>query len=736
MKKLFAIVVCCLLAYAVHAQVHPLAFNNATEFKYVQANLKQTALIGQSYNNLKITTDRRMLESIDVPVPKDAAGGYTHDQHKANYLLMFDAGLMYQLTGEKKYASFVKKIFLEYAKLNPTLKNHPQATSSAPGRLFWQALNDANWLVYAGLAFDCIHDFLTPTERIQIADGAFKPIVDYFINEKPDWFNLIHNHAVWACAGVGIVGIATDNDNYVQMALMGSKKDGKAGFLAQLDGLFSPDGFYNEGPYYTRYAVLPFFLFANAISHKYPAQKIFQYRNQILKKALDVALQQTNINGNFFSYNDALKQKNYTSNELVVAVDIAWNAYGFDSSYLPVARSQNRIILYKGGIGIAQALSNNKNKFLIYPYQSASYTDGADGKSGGVSVLRANPKNQLTTLVFKYTSHGLSHGHYDKLNIQLFDNGNEVIQDYGAVRYINIEQKWGGRYLPETNSYAQQTIAHNTITVDEISHFKGVEKTSEMYHPNQLFKYFSPTNKVQVVSALDEHAYANVKLFRTVYLIQLPGVEKPLTLDIFKTKSDSIHQYDLPFNYLGVPMKTNFTYTPALEEQKTLGKKNGYQHLWVEATAKQVSPFTQFTFLNDSTFYTVSSLSSDTPDVYFTRIGANDPNFNLRHDPSYILRTTSQNQTFVNTIEPHGNFNPVTEIAHHSTTAVSAIERLMDDENYTAVMVTIQEKKLLVIQSNKLFDATFKHEVSINPLGKTIRWQGPVYIEFDHTTLK
>jgi len=735
-KNLIILIVCFVSACAANAQLHPLAFNNTTEFQFVKANLNRTTLVSNSYKQLKSTTDSRMLETIDVPVPKDAAGGYTHDKHKANYLLMYDAGMMFQLTGEKKYAEFAKNIFLAYAKLNPTLKNHPQATSSSPGRLFWQALNDANWLVYAGLAFDCIHDFLSPSERSQIADGAFKPIVDYFINEKPDWFNLIHNHAVWACAGVGIVGIATDNEAYIQMALLGTKKDGKAGFLAQLDGLFSPDGFYNEGPYYTRYAVLPFFLFANAIEHKNPNQKIFKYRNQILKKALDVALQQTNINGNFFSYNDALKEKNYTSNELVVAVDIAWNAYGFDSAYLPVARAQNRIVLHKGGVGIASALTNYKNKFLQFPYQSAEYTDGADGKSGGVSVLRSHQNNQLTTLVFKYTSHGLSHGHYDKLNLQYFDKGNEVIQDYGAVRYINIEHKWGGRYLPETNSYAQQTIAHNTITADETSHFNGIEKTSELNHPNKLFSYFSPSKKVQVVSALDEHAYAKIKLFRTLYLIEVPGMSKPLTIDVFKTFADTVHQYDLPFDYLGVPMKTNFKYTSSLDEQKTLGKKNGYQHLWVEASAKHVSPFTQFTFLNDSTFYTISSLSSDTPDVYFTRIGANDPNFNLRHDPAYIIRTKTQNQTFVNTIESHGNFNAVTEIAQRSNSSISSIERLVDNENYTVVSVTINEKKLLVVQCNKTFESNLKHQLNISPLGRTIDWEGPFYIEFENKTLK
>ena len=255
----------------------------------------------------------------------------------------------------------------KYAKLNPTLKNHPQATSSSPGRLFWQALNDANWLVYAGLAFDLINDYLTPEERNTIANGAFKPEVDYFTKGIPEWYDLIHNHAVWACAGVGIVGIATDNQDYVDMALYGSQKDHKAGFIAHLDGLFSPDGYYNEGPYYTRYALLPFYLFANAINHVKPELNIFEYRNRILKKALDVALQLTNTNGEFFSFNDALKDKTYQSNEVVNAVDFAWQAYGADSSYLPVCNAQNRVVLCKGGADISAALNKVKSKKIFYP---------------------------------------------------------------------------------------------------------------------------------------------------------------------------------------------------------------------------------------------------------------------------------------------------------------------------------------------------------------------------------
>ena len=52
-------------------------------------------------------------------------------------------------------------------------------------------------------------------------------------------------------------------------------------------------------------------------------------------------------------------------------------------------------------------------------------------------------------LVFKYAAQGSSHGHYDKLSYSLYDNGNEVLQDYGLARFVNIEQKGGGNYLAE-----------------------------------------------------------------------------------------------------------------------------------------------------------------------------------------------------------------------------------------------------------------------------------------------
>ena len=49
----------------------------------------------------------------------------------------------------------------------------------------------------------------------------------------------------------------------------------------------------------------------------------------------------------------------------------------------------------------------------------------------------------------------MGHGHFDKLHWLYFDNGREIISDYGAARFLNIEAKYGGHYLPEKQRLGQ-----------------------------------------------------------------------------------------------------------------------------------------------------------------------------------------------------------------------------------------------------------------------------------------
>jgi hypothetical protein len=715
-----------------YAQQHPVTFFTKSEAAEVKKNLGAFPVLKESYNVIKKEVDEFVGKDVDVPFPKDAAGGYTHDKHKANYTLMFNSGILYNLTGEVKYATLVKNMLLKYAVLNPTLKNHPQATSASPGHIFWQALNDANWMVYAGMAYDLIYNSLNVVERKKIEEGAFKPEVDFFTKDLKGWYDRIHNHNVWASAGVGIIGIASNNQDYIDIALKGSDKDGKTGFIAQMNQLFSPDGYYTEGPYYVRYAILPYMLFANALNNTDPSLKIFDHRNKILQKALMTCLQQTNTDGVFFPMNDAIKDKDYTTNEIVTAINIAWKVYGNDDGLLTIAKKQNRVMLNKGGSSIAAALATKKNISAFYPYKTIESTDGVKGNEGGISVLRNGTGNNLTSLIFKYASQGMGHGHFDRLNINLFDKGNEILQDYGSARFIGIEQKYGGRYLPENAAFAAQTITHNTIVVDETSHFNGNSELGEKSHAQKLFSDISNPSLL-VVSAKEDKAYEGTGLHRTVYMLQLPG-EKKLVVDIFNATSSEEHQYDLPFKYNGQFINPSFKYTAHTKKQETLGLKNGYQFIWNEAEATVVDTTVQFTFLNNKTYYTVSSLVQDTAKIFFTRSGANDPNFNTRHEPAFIIRKKGKDQAFISVVEIHGKYDPNFEFSTNAYPTVKKIKLLLNNNDYTIAEVIFGGKTILIAQCNNDFEKTKKH--SLNITNEKIEWNGPYSILYDGKGLK
>jgi hypothetical protein len=710
-----------------NAQQHPITFFTKADAADVKKNVNAYPVLMQSYKEIKDEVDKYVGKEVDVPFPKDAAGGYTHDKHKANYTLMFNSGTLYNITGDARYATLVKNMLLKYAALNPTLKNHPQATSASPGRIFWQALNDANWMVYAGMAYDLIYNSLNAADRKKIEEGAFKPEVDYFTKDLNEWYDRLHNHSVWACAGVGIIGIASNNQDYIDMALKGSDKKGKAGFIAQMDNLFSPDGYYTEGPYYVRYAILPYMLFANALNNANPSLKIFEHRNSILQKALMTCLQQTNTNGVFFPMNDAIKEKDYTTNEIVTAINIGWTAYGSNKGLLTIAKKQNRVMLNKGGTAIAAALAANKNITTHYPYKTIESTDGVKGDEGGISVLRNGKENNLTSLIFKYASQGMGHGHFDRLNINVFDKGNEIVQDYGSARFIGIEQKYGGRYLSENTAYAAQTIAHNTIAVDETSQFDGNSDLGEKSHAVKLFSDITKPAAL-VVAAKEDNAYKNVTLQRTVYLLELSAGKKIL-VDIFNTTATDEHQYDLPFQYNGQFISTSFKYTANTKKQETLGSKNGYQFIWKEAEATVADTTIQFTFLNEHTYYTITSLVQGEAKIFFTRSGANDPNFNVRREPAYIIRKKGKDQSYINVLEIHGNYDPINEFSTDAYAEVQGLRLLKNDTDYSVITFLVGAKKVILVQCNKDFEKNKRHSLTIEKL--VLDWVGPSSVLYD-----
>lgn len=712
---------------------HPNLILTAEGVKQMRSKVGTLPLFDSSLKTVKEQVEAEMDLGIDVPIPKDLAGGYTHERHKANFFTMQKAGVLFQVTKEEKYAIYIKDMLLAYADMFPTLGKHPAQRSYARGKLFWQCLNDANWLVYTSQAYDCIYEWLDEDTVNKLNTELFRPYADYISIENPRFFNRLHNHSTWANAAVGMIGLVMDDEELVDRALyafdvkkpgnLKADNDGgtlnlkgykEGGFLAQIDHSFSPDGYYTEGPYYQRYAMYPFLIFAEGLANKMPELDILNYRDGLLIKAVYALINQTNSQGEFFPINDAQKGMSLMSRELVYAVSMAYHYGGNNPGLLSIIEDQGQVPLNDSGLSAALAFANGNAK--DYEFKSIELTDGAAGDEGAIGILRSDD----LTLVMKYAKHGMGHGHFDRLGFLLYDGFGEVIQDYGSARWVNIEHKDGGGYLKENHSWAKETVAHNTLVVNKDSHFDHNVKAADKSAGTPY--YFSTKDKEQVVSAKELKAYENVEMQRTMAVVDVEELENPLIIDLFSVQAPEGTRYDLPIYYIGELMSTNQNFQTN-NDLTPMGTNDGYQHLWQEAQANLEGDLLRFTWFNKKNFFTMNSVLSQGDEGLLTRIGANDPNFNLRRDPGFIHRRTGGNTLFASLYELHGSYDYTTERPLNLFTSIDKLNVLHESAEYVAIQFQLKSgEKYQFVFSLKDDNESSNH--SIETSAGQLSWTG------------
>ena len=616
----------------------------------------------------------------EFPMPADGGGGPVHERHKANYMLMSDLAQAWQFTYDSRYLGRLRQMLLGYADLYPGLGYHPIVLSGTPGRLFWQTLNECVWLVHVAPAYETVRDKLSEADRKRIEDDLIRPMADFVMQGTPDnranlaTFNSIHNHGTWALAAVGLSGFAMKDDSLVKMALYGTDLSGEhGGFLQQMDLLFSPQGYYTEGAYYQRYAIWPFMIFAQALNSHMPELKVFERRDGILLKAVD-ALLQLSYRGELFPFNDAV-QKDLSAQELVCAVDVAYGANPSRKDLLSIVRDYHgTVLLTADGKRVAKDLAAGQAR--PYEFKSVLLGDGADGKQGAYAVIRTPGGSALG---FKATSQGMGHGHFDRLGLIYYDNGNEVLSDYGSARFVNVDAKYHGHYTPENKSYAKQTIAHNALVVDGKSQFGGSVKKADPVWPSVLGCDFSDPS-FQWIGAREEAAYKGVTMTRWTAVADLPFLQYPLVVDLLEADSPKAHAYDLPFHYNGHMISLNVPYERALTQMVPFGSDAGYQHLWTEATAAAAAGTTTFTWMTADRMYSLSTATDSGMKVALVRAGANDPSFHLRPEPAFILRSAgSGRRVFASCLESHGTYDNTTEQSANLTASCTSVRIVSDD---------------------------------------------------------
>src|SRR5689334_15317511 len=108
------------------AQQHPSILLTRQKIDEVRNGVTKFPLLQQSWKEVKKDADKALKGPIDVPVPHDAGGGTTHEQHKKNYQNVLACGIAWQITKDEQYARFVKDILFQYAAVYNTWPRHPK----------------------------------------------------------------------------------------------------------------------------------------------------------------------------------------------------------------------------------------------------------------------------------------------------------------------------------------------------------------------------------------------------------------------------------------------------------------------------------------------------------------------------------------------------------------------------------------------------------------------------------
>lgn len=697
------------------------------EVELLRKEVGKPSLMGKSIEANRKELEAFMRLPLDVPGHGEA-GGYEHNRHKQNYTYMNLAGRLFLITQEEKYAQFVKDLLAIYAEKYLTFDFHVQKNTNPTGRLFHQILNEHCWLMFTSLAYSCVASVMTEEERTAVVERIFEPMLDMFTVKYAHDFDRIHNHGIWAVAAVGICGLAIGKPEYLEMSVYGQDRDDTGGFLAQISQLFAPSGYYMEGPYYHRYAIRPTCVFAEVVHRHMPEVDIYNYKDKVIGNTVQAMLATAYPNGEFPALNDASRTMSITDMGVQVAVSVYSKHYGMDDNILGMAKIQNAVWMHPCGLELSQAydkaIADREIGMPFWP--SVELNEGPTGNNGAQGFIRMQDKTgDVSQLVMNYGQHGMGHGNFDTLGITFFNRGQEVLREYGFCRWVNVEPKFGGRYLDENKSYARQTIAHNAVTIDEqCQNGFDVDRADSVHGLPHFFKVEG--TEINGMSAFANDHYPNTDMQRSVFMLNLDELEAPLLLDLYRIEGEGEHQYDYSHQYDGQIVRTNFDYQ-SFGELNTLGDDFGYQHLWKVAGGK-VQDTALVSWLQNNTYYTWLGTSSSAKqngdnEVIFTRTGANDPSFNLRSEPAFILRSKGESTLFASVLETHGYFNEEFEQSVNARGQVKDIRVVGYNAVGSIVEITTEKSLVTVMVSNVLgADDQTPHQVELN--GKTYSWNG------------
>ena len=348
-------------------------------------------------------------------------------------------GLAYALEPRRDYAALAREMLLAYADRYNSwpLDDYQGLLSVRAARIMTETLGEANWLLYALIGYDFTRrdPVYSPNDRAHIEQNLIAPAVKIIQG------NLMgtSNWQAWHDAAVGLAGYVLSRPDWVDWAVQGPN-----GLDYLKTNAIREDGLWWEGSIgYHFYALEPLHDLLEALeSHGRPA-----FDNRI-RSAFASVLALLQPDGSFPRLNDSGEEK------IVYREPAYEHAH---AHYDDPLFEQVMTFLYDA---MGYPRDSMDALFFGKEYQSQSL-DLASSLKGemGLAILRTgNALNDLVALM-DYGPMGMTHGHYDKLHLSLFGQGDTWLPDLGT----------GNVAAPEHTGWFRHTLGHNTILLGEQS---------------------------------------------------------------------------------------------------------------------------------------------------------------------------------------------------------------------------------------------------------------------------
>ena len=495
------------------------------------------------------------------PSPEDTAANKSEagKVHFANSHHAQECGFAYALSGDEKFAKQARDILVGYSERYASYPQHSGRNRADNSKITFQRLSEAMWVMPLLEGYDYIYHSksLSDADRKLIEDGLIRqaileirrkdPKAEAAQEDKknpawrtttpenakegkfPNWVNFYNSATMMAGSLLG------DKD-MVDLAA--------AGFREAVAKGIGEDGMWGEGAIgYQMFALGAMCPGFEAAARQ--GVNLWDTSNGRIKNLFDSPL--------YYAYPDGSMPGIGDSGRAKLS---GWDTMVYDYGY---SRFKDPRYAYIVNAAPRQLHTSDDVYEPTRVYEKLPEVESIKAGSVlfgslGYSILRDDTKYAL----MHSGPFVAPHSHYDKLNLVLFASpapGKEGDEMGGEPQF----HFYDNALHPE---WVRQSIAHNTMTVDEHSQAASAGK----------LLLYEVTPDIKLMRAEAANCYPNVMLDRTV--VMLPGA----VVDLFHGLSTTPHTWDRTLRYNGALDGLPATVPP---DAKKLGDGDGYEHIKV-----------------------------------------------------------------------------------------------------------------------------------------------------------